>query len=121
MSLHAQKAWKYIDPNTLVPTDEDEKMKWIEIHDQLVGVLGMIVDPSLQHKLESIMEAPKAWLKLKEKTHSHGIIAKLESVSTAIRTRFSADVPFSKTITEIWDAVAAVFEGTAPTKDEWYY
>ncbi|KAF8583315.1 hypothetical protein K439DRAFT_65100 [Ramaria rubella] len=115
----SQKAWKYVDPNTPVPTDKDEKMKWNEIHDQLVGAMGTIVDPSLQHELESITEAPKAWLKLKEKTHSHGIIAKLESISMAIRMRFSSDVPFSKTITEIRDAVAAVFEGTAPTEDEW--
>ncbi|KAF8575572.1 hypothetical protein K439DRAFT_1623491 [Ramaria rubella] len=119
MSLHAQKAWKYIDPTTLIPIDKDEKVKWNKIHDQLVGALGNIVDLSLQRELESITEAPKAWLKLKEKTHSHGIISKLESISTAIRTRFLADVPFSKTITEIWDAVAAVLEGTAPTKDEW--
>ncbi|KAF8592630.1 hypothetical protein K439DRAFT_1610399 [Ramaria rubella] len=121
MPLCTQKAWKkkYIDPNTPIPTDKDEKLKWIKIHDQLVGALGTIVDPSLQCELESIMEVPKAWLKLKEKTHSHGIIVKLESISTAIRTRFSVDVPFSKTITEIRDAVAAVFEGTAPTEDEW--
>ncbi|KAF8592801.1 hypothetical protein K439DRAFT_1610512 [Ramaria rubella] len=119
MSLRAQKAWKYVDPNTLVPTDKDEKTKWNEIHDQIVGAMGTIVDPPLQRELESIMETPKAWLKLKEKTHSHGIIAKLESISTAIRMRFSSNIPFSKTITEIWDAVAAVFKGTAPTEDEW--
>ncbi|KAF8572838.1 hypothetical protein K439DRAFT_1625496 [Ramaria rubella] len=119
MSLCAQKAWKYIDPNTLEPTDKDRKEKWIEIHIQLVGALGTIVDPLLQRKLESITEAPKAWIKLKKKTHLHGIISKLESISTAIRTRFLSDIPFSKTITEIWDAVATVFEGTALTKDEW--
>ncbi|KAF8586152.1 hypothetical protein K439DRAFT_1615380 [Ramaria rubella] len=119
MSLHAQKPWKYINPNTPVPTDKDGKEKWNEIHDQLVGVMGMIVDPSLQHELESIMEALKAWLKLKEKTHSHGIIAKLESISMAIRTRFSAETLFSKTITELQDAVVAIFEGTALTEDEW--
>ncbi|KAF8581420.1 hypothetical protein K439DRAFT_1619074 [Ramaria rubella] len=109
----AQKVWKYIDPNTPIPTDKDEKTKWYEIHDQLVGALGTIVDPSLQHELDSIMEASKAWSKLKEKTHSHSIIAKFESILTAIRTRFSADIPFSKTITEIRDIVAAIFEGTA--------
>ncbi|KAF8583293.1 hypothetical protein K439DRAFT_1617606 [Ramaria rubella] len=119
MSLHAQKAWKYIDPSTPIPTDKDEKTKWHEIHDQLVGALGTIIDPSLQRELESITEAPKAWSKLKEKTHSHRIIAKLESLSTTIRTRFSADIPFSKTIMEIRDAVAAVFKGTVPTEDEW--
>ncbi|KAF8591819.1 hypothetical protein K439DRAFT_1610938 [Ramaria rubella] len=103
MSLCAQKAWKYINPSTPIPTDKDEKTKWHEIHDQLVEALGTIIDPLLQRELESITEAPKAWSKLKEKTHPHGIIAKLESLSTTIRTRFSADIPFSKTITEIRD------------------
>ncbi|KAF8586769.1 hypothetical protein K439DRAFT_1614858 [Ramaria rubella] len=102
-----------------MPTDKDEKAKWHEIHDQLVGVLGTIVDPLLQRELELITEAPKAWSELKDKTHSHGIITRLESISTAIRTRFSADIPFSKTITDIQDAVTTVFEGTAPTEDEW--
>ncbi|KAF8585503.1 hypothetical protein K439DRAFT_1615919 [Ramaria rubella] len=119
MSLCAQKAWKYVDPNTPIPTDKDEKIKWNEIHDQLVGAMGTIEDPSLQRELKSIMEAPKAWLKLKEKTHSHGIIVKLESILTAIRMRFSPDVSFSKTISKIQDAMAAVFESTAPTEDEW--
>ncbi|KAF8575370.1 hypothetical protein K439DRAFT_1623640 [Ramaria rubella] len=119
MSLHAQKVWKYIDPSTPVPTNKDEKKTWDEIHDQIVGALGTIVDTPLQHDLESITEAPKAWSKLKEKTHSHGIISKLESISTAIRTRFSPDTPFSTTIMKIQDAVMAVFEGTAPTEEEW--
>ncbi|KAF8573923.1 hypothetical protein K439DRAFT_1624730 [Ramaria rubella] len=62
MLLCAQKAWKYINLNTQAPTDKDEKIKWIEIHDKLVGVLGTIVDPSLQRELKSITEVPKAWL-----------------------------------------------------------
>ncbi|KAF8573433.1 hypothetical protein K439DRAFT_1625086 [Ramaria rubella] len=104
-------------PNTPVPTDKDRREKWNEIHDQLVGAMGTIVDPSLQRELESITETLKAWLKLKEKTHSHGIIAKLESISMAIRTRFSPEIPFR--ITEVQDAVAAIFEGTALTEAKW--
>ncbi|KAF8575486.1 hypothetical protein K439DRAFT_1623563 [Ramaria rubella] len=115
MSLQAQKAWKYVDGTSKKPTDTTLQTEWIEIKDQIVGALGGIVDASLQRELESITEAATAWKKLKEKTQSTGIIAKLESMQSAIRNHFSPDISFSLTITEICDALTAIFNDTPPT------
>jgi uncharacterized protein YqgV (UPF0045/DUF77 family) len=67
------------------PTAESPKRaEWLAAHDQIVGALGTVVEPTLQHKLESITNAHEAWTKLKEKTHSKEIIAKLENLTAAI-------------------------------------
>ncbi|KAF8585224.1 hypothetical protein K439DRAFT_1616138 [Ramaria rubella] len=123
MSLWAQKAWKYIDGTCQKPTDSKLLQDWMEANDQIVRALGGIVDTSLQHKLESITEsiteATSTWKKLKEKTQCMGIIAKLESMQIAIRNRFSPDIPFSTMITEICDALTAVFDDMPSMIDNW--
>ncbi|KAF8591393.1 hypothetical protein K439DRAFT_1611347 [Ramaria rubella] len=119
MSLRAQKAWKYVDSTSTRPTDTILLTAWLEANDQIVSTLGGIVDASLQRELESITVAAIAWKKLKEKTQSTGIIAKLESMQSAIRNRFTTEVPFSTTITEICDSLTAVFDKSAPTTDDW--
>ncbi|KAF8586266.1 hypothetical protein K439DRAFT_1615259 [Ramaria rubella] len=119
MFLRAQKAWKYVDGSSKRPTDTTLLTEWLEANDQIVGALGGIVDVSLQHKLESITEPAMAWQKLKEKMQSTGIIAKLESMQSAIRNRFTVEVPFSTTITEICDSLTAIFDVASPTVDEW--
>ncbi|KAF8572745.1 hypothetical protein K439DRAFT_1625562, partial [Ramaria rubella] len=119
MSLHAQKAWKYVDGSFKRPTDTMLLTEWLEANDQIIGALGGIVDVSLQRKLESITQVAMAWQKLKEKTQSTGIIAKLESMQSAIWNRFTVEVPFSTTITEIRDSLTAIFDAATPTVDEW--
>ncbi|KAF8572768.1 hypothetical protein K439DRAFT_1625546, partial [Ramaria rubella] len=101
MSLRAQKAWKYVDSTSTKPTEKAEAQEWAEVNNQIIGALGTIVDLLLQRELESITEAPVAWKRLWDKTQSTGIIARLESMQTVIRNRFSPDTPFSTTITEI--------------------
>ncbi|KAF8592795.1 hypothetical protein K439DRAFT_1610193 [Ramaria rubella] len=118
MSLWAQKAWKYMDGTSTKPTEKAEAQEWLEINDQIVGALGTVVDPSLQHELESITEALTTWKRLQDKTQSTGIIARLKSMQAAIRNRVSPDTPFSTTITKIRDALA-IFNGTPPTNEEW--
>ncbi|KAF8589669.1 hypothetical protein K439DRAFT_1612580 [Ramaria rubella] len=119
MSLQAQKAWKNIDGTCQKLTDSTLLPDWMEANDQIVGALSGIVDVSLQRELELITEAANTWKKLKEKTLSSGIIEKLESMQLAIRNRFSSDVPFSTTITEICDALTAMFDDTLPTIHDW--
>ncbi|KAF8587668.1 hypothetical protein K439DRAFT_1658965 [Ramaria rubella] len=119
MSLWAQKAWKYVDGTCQKPTDTTLLPPWMEANNQIVGALSGIVDASLQRELDLITEAEKAWKKLKEKTQSTGIIAKLESMQLAIRNRFSSDIPFSTTITEIHNALTTVFDDLPPTVDDW--
>ncbi|KAF8589887.1 hypothetical protein K439DRAFT_1612451 [Ramaria rubella] len=92
---------------------------WLEANDHILSMLGGIVDALLQHKLELITVAAIAWKKLKEKTQLTGIIAKLESMQSAIRNRFTTAVLFSTTITEIHDSLTAVFDKSAPTADDW--
>ena len=59
------------------------------------------------------------WDKLKEKTHAKGIIAKLEALTSAIQNCITSSILASTTITEIKDALTSVFEGSAPTQEEW--
>ena len=59
-----------------------------------------------------------AWEKLREKTHSKGIITKLECLTLAICSGIVLDIPTSTTITEIKDTLGSVFKGV-PTKEEW--
>jgi hypothetical protein len=119
MSLRAQKAWKYVVGEVPEPKDREEKREWNEINDQIVGALGTIVDEPLQHAIDEITNAKTAWEKLKEKTQAKGLVGKLENMQTAIKTRFSQDTSFSKTIMQIRDSIDVVFDPTPPTKDEW--
>lgn len=89
------------------------------VNDQIVGALGTIVNVPLQCMLETINNAKIAWAKLKEKMHSKGIIAKLENMQLEIWTCFSSSTPFSMMITQLWDALAAIFDNTTPTQEEW--
>ena len=73
----------------------------------------------LQRELETITNAKLAWDKLKEKMHVKGIITKLEALTSAIWNHITSSIPASTTITEIKDAPTSVFEGSAPTQEEW--
>jgi hypothetical protein len=120
MSLRAQHAWGYIDGTQVVPKEGTaEKLEYLAEHDQIVGALGTIVEASLQNELLTITDAKGAWMKLKEKTHSKGIIAKLEAITSAIRNCFNSSTPASTTIVEIKDSLATVFEVKEPTQEEW--
>jgi hypothetical protein len=115
MALRSQRGWKYVDRSAPEPSGTKLRAEWTEANDQIVGALSTIVEASLQRELETIKSAKAAWEKLKEKTHPKGIIAKLENLQSAIRNRFTASTPFSTTITEIRDALTAVFENATPT------
>ncbi|KAF8590323.1 hypothetical protein K439DRAFT_1612103 [Ramaria rubella] len=101
------------------PSDTTLLASWLEANNQIIGALGGIIDVSLQCELESITEATPAWKRLKEKMQSTGIIAKLESMQSTIRNRFTPGIPFSMTITEIRDSLTAVFDNATPTTDDW--
>ena len=79
----------------------------------------MMVKALLQHELKLINNAKVAWEKLKLKTHSKGIISKLECPTSTICSCIVANVPASTTITEIKDALGSVFEGGSPMNEEW--
>ncbi|KIJ34438.1 hypothetical protein M422DRAFT_51994 [Sphaerobolus stellatus SS14] len=104
MALRAQRAYKCSSENT-----------WLEVNDQIVGALGTIVDEPFQRELDSIINAKKAWDKLREKTQPKGLISKLENMQVAIKNRFSLGTPVSSTIIEIRDSLSAVFENGART------
>jgi hypothetical protein len=86
MALRSQRGWTYVNGMEVEPAAESpERAEWLAAHDQIVGALGTVVEPTLQRELESITNAHEAWTKLKEKTHSKGTIAKLENLTAAIR------------------------------------
>ncbi|KAF8585189.1 hypothetical protein K439DRAFT_1616142 [Ramaria rubella] len=79
------EAWEYVNGSSVKLTEQSKRQEWLEVNDQTIGALGMIVDPFLQHELETITEALVAWKKLKDKTQAMGIIVKLESIQAVIR------------------------------------
>jgi len=90
MALRSQCSWGYVTGTEKEPAkDTPERAEWVAAHDQITGVLVTIVEPTLQYKLESITNTHEAWNKLKEKTHSKGIIAKLENLTTTVSPRES--------------------------------
>ncbi|KAF8575487.1 hypothetical protein K439DRAFT_1623540 [Ramaria rubella] len=108
--------WHFPD---LKPSDTTLLAAWLEANDQIMGALGSIIDASLQCELKTITKAAMVWKKLKEKTQSTGLIAKLKSMQSAIRNRFTTEIPFSMMITEIHDSLTAIFNDTPPTADDW--
>ena len=120
MVLRAQRGWGYINKSLTAPrAGTPEETEWLSAHDQIVGALGTMVKSSLQHKLESVKDAAKAWKLLKEKMHSKGLIAKLENLTATVCNCFVPDTPASTTITEIKDTLGSVFKGGTPTSEEW--
>ena len=119
MALRQQRAWRFVDGTEKELTAITEKTEWLATNEQIVGALGTIVEPALQRELEKISNAKAAWDKLKEKTHSRGIIAKLKSITSAIRNHTPVDTPTCTTITEIKDGLSTIFEGGGPTQEEW--
>ena len=120
MALRAQRVWGYVNRMITAPKDGTPDAKeWLAAHDQIVRALGTMVEAPLQCKLEPIKDAAKAWKVLKEKTHCKGLIAKLENLMLAIHNCITPDTPANITITEIRDALGLVFEGGAPTSEEW--
>jgi len=120
MTLRAQRGWGYIDGSLTAPkTNTPKEEEWWAAHDQIVGALGTMVEASLQHELESIKDATIAWKLLKEKTHSTGLISKLENLTSAICNHIIPDTPASTTITKIKDSLRSVIEGGPPSSEEW--
>ena len=120
MSLRAQRGWGYVDGSIPAPkANTPELIEWLAAHDQIVGALGTMVEASLQCELESIKDASATWKLLKEKTHSKGLISKLENLMSAIWNRITPDIPASTTITKIKDALGSVFEGGPPSSEDW--
>ena len=93
MALRAQRGWGYVDCTTTVPKATLELSKWNAAHNQIIGALGTMVKASLQCELETINNTKVAWEKLKEKTHSKGIISKLECLTSAICSHIEAFYP----------------------------
>ena len=60
MALHQQRAWKFMDSMEQEPTLANKKMEWLATNDQIVGALGTIVEPALQHELQKISNAKTA-------------------------------------------------------------
>ncbi|KAF8585225.1 hypothetical protein K439DRAFT_1616158 [Ramaria rubella] len=119
MALHAQRAFRYVDGTYPKPDDTKKHKAWHETNDQIISALGTIVSPPLQRELQTIKIVKDTWERLKAKTYPKGIISKLDNMQSVIRNRFSSSVPFSTTITQIRDAIAAVHKPNAPTQDEW--
>jgi len=120
MALRAQRGWGYIDGSLTAPkTNTPKEDEWWAAQNQIVGALGTMVEASLQHELESIKDAAIAWKLLKEKTHSTGLISKLENLTSAICNHIIPDTPASTTITKIKDSLRSVIEGGPPSSEEW--
>ena len=120
MSLRVQRGWGYIDGSIPAPkANTPDLIEWLAAHNQIVGALGTMVEASLQHELKSIKDALTAWKLLKEKTHSKGLIFKLEDLMSAIQNRITPNIPASTTITKMKDAFGSVFEGGPPSSEDW--
>ena len=66
------------------------------------------------------MSAADAWKLLRKRTQHNGIIAKLNSMRTVLRTKFSHATSTIVTLGELENLLACIYEGgTAPTHDEW--
>jgi len=118
MALRVERGWGYVDGTTTAPKDALEFSAWNAAHNQIVGVLGTMVEAPLQCELKSINNMKVAWRKLKEKMHLKWIIAKLKCLMSAICSHIVSDIPTSTTITEIKDTLGSVFKGGAPMNEE---
>src|SRR6266481_3989055 len=106
MALRAQRGWGYVDRSTTpLKSNTPEEKAWLAAHDQIAGALGTMAEALLQCKLESIKDVSMVWKLLKEKTHSKGLISKLENLTFTIHNHITPDTPASTTITEIRDAL----------------
>ena len=47
MALLQQQAWRYMDGTEQEPRDGDKKAEWLATNNQIVGILGTIVEPAL--------------------------------------------------------------------------
>jgi len=66
------------------------------------------------------MTTADTWALLKNKTQQDGIIAKLNSMHTALCIKFSHSTPTSSMIGNICNLLASIYEGgSAPTREEW--
>ena len=115
--LRAQRGWGYVNGTNTSPKDPSKLSEWNAAHDQIVGI-GTMVEALLQHELKPINNAKVAWNRVKEKTHSKGIISKLKCLSSTIQNHITPDIPASTNITEIKDSLGLVFKGGAPM-NEW--
>jgi len=119
-SLRAQGAWSYIEgPLVTAPTDATELVKWTTTNDRIVGAICGVVDDPLIQEIEKFTTAKTTWDYLKKKTHQGGILAKLTTLQSAIRTRFTSHSTISATIADIKDLIATVYDEGEPTKEEW--
>ncbi|KAF8589057.1 hypothetical protein K439DRAFT_1613121 [Ramaria rubella] len=89
------------------------------MNDRVVGALCQVVDDPLMQEIKKFVTAKKAWTHLKAKTHQGGMISKLNTIHTAIRTRFVSHSTFSATILEIKDQIATIYNDKEPTREEW--
>ena len=120
MALRAQRGWGYIDGSLTAPKNNTHKEEeWLAAHNQIVSALGTMVEASLQCELESIKDATIAWKLLKKKTHSKGLISKLENLTSAICNHIIPNTPASTTITEIKDSLRSIFKGGFPSSEKW--
>ena len=81
------------------------------INSQIIGTLAKHVSPTLKQELEEDMLAADAWRMLKSRTHQEGIFVKLNTMHTALRSKFSFSMPTLDTLTEIKNLMASIYEG----------
>jgi hypothetical protein len=112
----------YLDGTTEAPDADGKKlMEWKEYNRRIIGTLGQIIDDLLAQELEMDMTAADAWRLLKKRTHQDGMVAKLNAMQTAIKTKFSPSKSMTVTIAEIRDLLSSIYEGgVAPTREDWF-
>jgi hypothetical protein len=95
--------WGYLDRSIEAPSKTKKLGEWSAYNMRIIGTLGRIVDDSLSQELEMDMTAANAWTLLKKWTHQDRMIAKMNAMCTALKTKFSLSKPMNTTISEIRD------------------
>src|SRR6266481_7751162 len=75
------------------PRPQTNAVDWDRFNCQLVAGLQMHMHPTLQHHLNNIDTAEKAWNILKEKFRERGTVGQLNLLRTALCTRFTQTSP----------------------------
>jgi gag-polypeptide of LTR copia-type len=103
------------------PKPKEGYEDWERFNLQLVAYLQTRMHPTLQHHLDDVETAEKAWEKLREKFREKGTVGQLNLLWTVLRTRFSKSSPkaITESIHELNGGINRLVEIGVPTREEW--
>jgi hypothetical protein len=109
----------YLDGSIEEPTEAKKAAEWRQYKSCIIGPLDHIINDSLAQELTPIMTAFQAWSLLKKQTQQDRMVVKLNVMRAAITTKFSMSKPTNAMIGDLQDLISMIFEGDAPTCEDW--